>query len=168
MEVKAIYFDMDGVLADFAGGAEALAGVKAPRQEDATEESDRLLWDGIRGVDRFYDRLAPLPGAVELFRALRARYGDLVQILTGIPKPKRRIPRAAEDKTAWAHRLLDPGVTVNVVFKAQKKEFCTGRDCILIDDLSDTIRDWNALGGTGILHVSVKDTKAQLHRLGIL
>lgn len=41
MEVKKIYFDMDGVLADFGRGVEELCGL--PRDCD-----DNLMWEAIK------------------------------------------------------------------------------------------------------------------------
>ena len=76
-----------------------------------------------------------MPGAKELFDAVYQKYGDKVEILTGIPKPKRNITTAAEDKTNWVHRLLGNEVKVNTVLREEKKNYCTGPDCILIDDL---------------------------------
>ena len=38
------------------------------------------------------------------------KYGEKVEILTGVPKPKRGMHTAGEDKTKWAHRIPDPVV----------------------------------------------------------
>ncbi|MBR1670802.1 MAG: hypothetical protein IJ695_08895 [Butyrivibrio sp.] len=160
---RKIYFDMDGVLADFDGGVTELCGLKPLKQgEHRSKEEDDLMWERVRGVPHFYDRLEPMPGAVELFRELYERYGDKCEILTGIPKPKRGITTAGEDKIAWAHRLLTPELKVNIVYREEKKNFCTGKDSILIDDLKSNIDDWVNYGGTGILHISSEDTRLQL------
>ena len=102
MEVKKIYFDMDGVLADFAGGVRELCGMEPVSQnaknKDSSEE-DRM-WKAIKDAGHFYDKLEILPGAKEMFDALYGLYGDKCEILTGIPKPKRGIDSAGDDKTA--------------------------------------------------------------------
>ena len=44
----------------------------------------------------------------------------------------------------------------------EKMNFCTGVDCILIDDLQKNISDWEALGGIGILYTSAESTLEKL------
>ncbi|MBR5357906.1 MAG: hypothetical protein IK128_01685 [Clostridiales bacterium] len=157
--IDKIYFDMDGVLADFDRGVEELCGLPRPGQgESRSQEEDDLMWERIRSVGHFYDKLGPMPGALEMFGALRARYGDRVEILTGIPKPKRGITTAGEDKTTWVRRLLGENIVVNIVYRAEKVNYCKGPGCILIDDLLVNIGDWEAAGGTGILYRGPEET----------
>jgi hypothetical protein len=47
-----------------------------------------------------------------------------------------------------------------------KHEF-SGKNRILIDDRADTIENWNAKGGIGILHTSANNTIKQLKQLGL-
>ena len=96
------------------------------------------------------------------------KYKDRCEILTGIPKPKRGIPTAGEDKIKWMRRMLSEDIVVNIVIREQKPEFCTGKDCILIDDLERNIKEWEAEGGTGIRHVSPEETLRQLKEMGLL
>ena len=62
-------------------------------------------------------------------------------------------------------RLLSERVVVNTVMREDKPKFCTGKGCVLIDDVERNIRDWNAMGGTGILHVDPKDTLQKLKEI---
>ena len=163
-----IYFDMDGVLADFNKGIVDLCGIAAKDQDLQTEAESEKMWEEIRKVDHFYDKLEPLPGAVKMFKLLHDKYGSDCEILTGIPKPKRHINNAGKDKISWAHRLLSPTVRVNIVFKEEKKRFCEGKDSILIDDLQKNIDEWREYGGTGILHKSTGDTMKILKNLSII
>ena len=164
-----IYFDMDGVLADFDGGVTKLCGLKPLSQgKGRSEEEDNRMWEKIRKVGHFYDKLEPMPGAVELFKEIYEIYGDKCEILTGIQKPKRGIETAGEDKTAWAHRLLSQELKVNIVYREEKKNFCKGAGSILIDDLKSNIDDWVSYGGTGILHISASDTRQRLIEQGLL
>lgn len=170
MEVKKIYFDMDGVLADFAGGVRELCGMEPVSQnaknKDLSEE-DRM-WKAIKDAGHFYDKLEILPGTKKMFDALYGLYGDKCEILTGIPKPKRGIDSAGDDKTAWVRRLFAKDIKVNIVYREEKARFCTGKDCILIDDFDKNIREWEAMGGTGILNKSVSQTMTDLKKLGII
>lgn len=170
MEVDKIYFDMDGVLADFDRGVIELCGL-TPLSQNAKhrdEAKDDAMWAEVKKVDHFYDVLELKPGAKEMFDAVWGKYGDRCEILTGIPKPRRGIASAADDKVAWTRRLLSETVVVNIVFSEEKPRYCSGKGCILIDDREDNIRDWIGMGGTGILHVSSEDTLARLRDMGVL
>lgn len=168
MVVGKIYFDMDGVLADFDRGVRELCGMDTPDQSGRTPEQDDLMWEKIREVGHFYDKLELMPGAEEMFGAVYGRYGDRCEILTGIPKEKRKILTAKDDKIAWMRRLLSKTVGINVCYRAEKIQKCTGPDAVLIDDLQKNIDEWKAAGGTGILHVSAEQTMRELRELGAL
>jgi len=163
MKIKTIYFDMDGVLADFDRGILELCGLKPLNQAEKTEEDDDRMWEAVKKVGHFYDKLEPMPGALELFQTLNGKYD--VEILSGIPKPRRGILTAGEDKISWAHRLLDPGMKVNIVFREEKKNYVTGPDCILIDDLEKNIKEWQECGGTGILFTSADQALEEIARI---
>ena len=169
MTVDRIYFDMDGVLADFARGVRELCGIVAFIQgKEQDEAQDNRMWDVIRKVGHFYDRLALMPGAKEMFDRVRAKYGERCEILTGIPKPKRGILTAGEDKEKWMRRLLSADIRMHIVLREEKTKHCAGKGSILIDDLEENIREWEEKGGTGILHRSAKETLKELERLGLL
>ena len=164
-----IYLDMDGVLADFDRGVNELCGMEAGTQSTKGDKaSDDRMWAAIREVGHFYDKLELMPGAKEMFDRIRAAYGDRCEILTGVPKPKRGITTAGDDKKSWTKRMLSDTVVVNTVLREQKPNFCKGKDCVLIDDLEGNIRDWEEMGGTGILHKSAEETLRELEKRGLL
>lgn len=165
MEIKKIYFDMDGVLSDFDRGIEELCHMPPRNQEYTSEAQDDLLWSRVREIPHFFGQLETMPGAEEMFRRIYAVYGDKCEILTGIPKECRGIVDAAADKKAWIARRFTNEIVVNTVHKVEKKNFCLGPGYILIDDLAPTIRDWNARGGNGILHTSIEETLRQLEEI---
>lgn len=166
MEIRKIYFDLDGVMADFDRGVYELCGMDAFSHED--DKSDDIMWLRIKEVGHFYDKLELMPGAKELFDDLYAKYGDKCEILSGIPKPRRGITTAGEDKISWVRRMLSKNVKVNIVYKEDKPDYCTGEDCILIDDLPVNIRAWEDMGGTGIINSGADDTRQTLVEMGIL
>ena len=168
MNVKKIYFDMDGVLANFDKGVEELAGFSIVKQDVAEKMADEEMWHKIKEVEHYYDRLELMPGAEEMFHTIYDKYKEKCEILTGIPKPRRGILHAAEDKTKWVRRLLSKDIVVNICFKEEKKNLCTGPDCILIDDLPPNIAAWKERGGTGILHKSAEETMEQLRDMGVI
>ena len=158
MMIEKIYFDMDGVLADFDRGLAELTSVPIKDQSSRTEQEDNELWDGVRSVGHFYDKLEPMPGALEMFRTLYKKYGDKCEILTGVPKPKRNVPEAADDKRKWIERYFGPEVVVNITYAAEKKNYCKGKGYILIDDLERNIKDWTMNGGTAIYYKTPEET----------
>ena len=162
MQIEKIYFDMDGVLADFDRGIKELCGLEPLDQANKSPKDDDIMWEKVKEVGHFYDKLELMPGALEMFATLYGKYGDKCEILSGIPKPRRGITTSGEDKTAWAHRLLSEKLKVNIVFREEKKNYVTGPGCILIDDLEKNIREWNEAGGTGILFTSAEDVLAQI------
>ena len=169
MKAEKIYLDMDGVLADFDRGVRELCGMEPQPQTGKTDpHQDDLMWDAIRKVGRFYDKLELMPGAKEMFGRIWEKYGSRCEILTGIPKPERGILTAGEDKIRWMRRMLSEDVKVNIVLRKEKLQYCTGPESVLIDDREDTIRDWEEKGGTGILHVGAKETLEKMEELGLL
>lgn len=165
MEISRIYFDMDGVLADFDSGVEGLAHFPRHNQADQDDEKVDAMWEAVRAVSHFYDRLEPLPGALEMFCKVRDKFGDRVEILTGLPKPYRNIPDAESDKRRWVSRLLSDKIVVNACIREDKIKYCRDASCVLIDDLESNIEAWRKHGGTGLLHISPEDALKKLHEL---
>ena len=169
MEIEKIFFDMDGVLADFDRGIIKLCNMTPlPLNGPKDDEYEIRMWDEIRKVGHFYAKLEIMPGAKELFDIVRNAYGERCEILTGIPKPKRNVPEAAQDKLDWIKRYLSDNVKANLVLRDEKKSFCKGAAFVLIDDMEKTIEEWNSLGGTGVLHTTPENTLKALRELGIL
>ena len=88
---------------------------------------------------------------------------------TSTPRPKSKPPAstitASEDKINWTKRLISDKIKINICYRAEKANFCTGADCILIDDYDKNIREWEALGGTGILYTNIEDVKNALNKI---
>jgi hypothetical protein len=52
-------------------------------------------------------------------------------------------------------------------YNRANKQLFAGPNRILIDDMKQTIDEWNAKGGIGIFHTSAADTIKQLKKLGL-
>lgn len=163
-----IYFDMDGVLADFSCGVEELARFVQHSEQGEDEAEEDRMWAAISRVPHFYDRLEPIGGSLELFREVHALYGDRCELLTGVPSARRNVRGAGEDKVSWAGRMLPEGVKVNLVLRKQKRGFANGAGSILIDDYVKNTSEWEGSGGTAILFADADGARAELRRLGIL
>ncbi len=168
-KVEKIYFDMDGVLANFDLGVKEICGMEAPDQNSKHKnpEYDDEMWKRVKQAGHFYDYLELLPGARKLFDYVYNRYGDRCEILSGIPKPRRGIDTAGEDKINWVRRLLSKDIKVNIVFREEKPNYCKGIGCVLIDDYTKNIREWEEMGGTGVLNENAAKTLEKLKEMGI-
>lgn len=175
-EVEKIYFDMDGVLADFERGVREICGIEPPPQPQDLSEEEKLakkaaddhMWELIREAGNFYYRLELMPGAKELFDAVYSKYGDKVEILTGVPKVKRHIDSAESDKERWVREKLSKDVGFNAGPREEKIKKAKGKGCILIDDMALNISDWEDAGGTGIRNIDAASTMEKLKEMGIL
>ena len=164
MSLKKIYFDMDGVLADFRRGVRELAGFQMSQtdQDSVLENEDDAMWEAVSRVEHFYDRLEPLSNGIKMFRFVEKKYPGSIEVLTGIPKPRRGILNAGEDKISWVKRILGEDIPVHIVFKEDKKNYCKGKDYVLIDDRRTNIEEWEEAGGTGILYKEPGQTEEKL------
>ena len=98
MEVEKIYFDMDGVHADFERGVKEISGLMSPSQNaNHHKAGDDEMWARIKACSHFYDKLELMSGAKDMFDAVYGKYGAKCEILTGIPKSRREIADAAEE-----------------------------------------------------------------------
>lgn len=157
MNIERIYFDMDGVLADFDRGVEEILGFKGEWKEE--------YWDEMKKHPHFYYDLKPVEGALDLFKKTREQYGDRCQILSAYPKPFRGIDEAYNDKIRWINRYLGNGVTVNLVFREEKINYCNNSNCVLVDDYDLNIDEWCDKGGTGILFKNVTQAVAEIEKM---
>ena len=53
MDIKKIYIDMDGVLADFDGGLLEFLGIEPRPQEDQPEDYQIRMWQAIKDYGHF-------------------------------------------------------------------------------------------------------------------
>ena len=170
-----VYFDMDGVLADFDGRMLEKFGINPADRNDRKKVRDRAkfddeLWAKVREeAPRYFLELEPFPDALALLRETIERLGvENVAILTAVPKPERGIVHAAADKEAWIRRHVGPDIEVRIGLRAEKAASAQSADDILIDDNEGNIKEWEAAGGAGILHTTAGATRARLVELGVL
>lgn len=152
-----IYCDLDGVLVDFAGGYFKLTGLNISKYQPSTPQfwipvdregprwwatlnwmnDGKLLWDYIKG---YKPHILSSPS-----RSNSSRIG----------------------KDAWVKMNLKPDYKSLLLYPRHEKQNFAGENKILIDDMANTIEEWNAKGGIGIHHTSTADTIKQLKELGL-
>lgn len=163
MKIDKIFIDMDGVLADFDRGVKELLNLEPLNQEENHPELTEQLFQAIQSYPDFYWNLKPIEGAIELLNDLKEKY--TIEILTGIPKPERGIVEAKDNKVKWIEKYFGKEIPVNAVLRKDKRNFVENNRCVLIDDFTENIEQWEKAGGIGILFKSANQVYEELERI---
>jgi hypothetical protein len=145
MPDRQLYLDCDGVLADFDRGAELVLGMP-PRAYERRHGRGRF-WARLAQAPEFFARLPLMPGATELFAAVRHLHPV---ILTGLPRGNW----AAAQKVRWAAHHF-PGTRIITTLAADKRDHCRSGD-VLVDDTLKYRHLWEGAGGIFIHYQGVE------------
>ena len=174
-----LYFDMDGVLADFAAAANKLDGFREDLNQatknmtDEQREAKKKYWLEIEQISDFWSGMKPIQD-VEQVLELAQKIGELF-ILTKTPSANKfvngqeYVNKIADAKRQWIKKHFSKYFEdKNVIVCSGKKGDLINPDenCILIDDRTDNIEQWCSCGGTGVLFVSPEDACMQLTKIG--
>ncbi|HYD32915.1 MAG TPA: hypothetical protein VEB64_18925 [Azospirillaceae bacterium] len=147
-----LFLDLDGVLADFDRGVEAVTGRRPERL--ALKE----MWRALARQPDFFGTLEFMEDALVLWEFCRPHRPT---ILTGLPLGSW----APEQKRRWVARMLGADVPVITCMTREKARFSRpGR--VLVDDRDNTRNAWEAAGGVFVLHTSAAQSVAVLKDLG--
>lgn len=153
-----IWFDLDGVLADFDKAANRVLGGDHYRYTFVY--GDDLLWQRLHSSGSFFANMEMMPGAQMMLDHVDI---DRVKVLTALPKTET--DRVRQQKEEWVWSWLPGDVPVVTCFTKDKPNFCQPGD-ILIDDRAVNMKAWEEKGGRFILHTDAMSTLAQLERMG--
>ena len=114
---------------------------------------------------KFFASLKPLPDAMELLWPYINNSNHEVKLLSApiqirqgySPVEEATIMTTEEGKKQWADKWLNPPPSEVIITPARFKQDCAKSGMIphiLVDDRVETIREWNAHGGIGILHIT--------------
>jgi 5'(3')-deoxyribonucleotidase len=147
MKKQSIYVDMDGVVADFEGGAATFLGYRIDPGKYYPDND----WKKIRNHKRIFRDLPKMKRAdemVNLARRFRDELGYELLFLTAMPH-NNDMHWAFWDKILWVKNYY-PDIPVHFGPRSSdKKEHCEPGD-ILIDDRSDNCDQWQAAKGIAI------------------
>ena len=149
-----LYLDCDGVLADFDAGAEAILGLRPKAFEQRYNIGK--MWAKLAGAPDFYGTLPLMPGAMELFEAVR-HLNPI--ILTGLPRGNW----AAGQKVRWAAEHF-PGTRIITCMAVDKRKHAKSGD-VLVDDMLKHRQLWEEAGGVFVHHRTVPETLQELGEL---
>ena len=149
---------MDGVLVDLLGSIKRHLGTTKLNQGMI---DDFFYSDAGMGTE-FWADAGWESGGKQLWKYIK-QYDP--HILSACPSVCNKDIKVIKGKTKWCQKNLkiDPS-KVHIVQRREKKDFAK-KDVILIDDHSKNIREWEAAGGTGVVHKNVNSTIKQLKGL---
>ncbi|MDR3473425.1 MAG: hypothetical protein P4M09_17335 [Devosia sp.] len=156
-----LYFDLDGVLADFDAGAGKVLDTDNTYKWEWIHGSE-AFWQKLNATPDFFGNLPPCPGALELWDAVKHL---APVILTALPK--KGATDVERQKREWARTHLGPDAQVITCLTHEKPNYCNPCD-ILVDDRSVNADLWARRGGHFVLHVGPLTTSNALQQLGVI
>lgn len=161
-----LYFDMDGVLADFDAMACAAHGLPYKDPYYYKLEAERgadAFWDPIYEATngKVFSNLPPIWPGIQSLKLLHHMvrvdllpHVQAVRVLTKLPRRDSQRNVCADQKVEWLRAYLpqlDDTDIICVPGDKAKATYCTPGD-ILIDDHGKNWSEWWDAGGCGILH----------------
>jgi phosphoglycolate phosphatase-like HAD superfamily hydrolase len=148
---------MDGVLVDFEKGYYDLTGTSTKQ----FPKGDNSFWQPISDAGaEFWATLPWMPDGKELWNYIKKYKPNILSSPSQDPSSK-------VGKEAWLQMNLQSGYKKAYFYNRANKQLFSDKNRILIDDLPNTINEWNAKGGIGILHTSAANTIKELKKLGL-
>ena len=190
-----IFFDMDGVLANFKKGLVDY-DVVSQDIDIGGHPVDKIDWDKFKGStieDNVYFKLEPFEDTLNFVKELRDK-GYEVRVLTGLPRDKdpakdkdgndmyrtdrygKQVPvyrpcsASSHAKRAWLDKHGLEDVKMTGCFAYQKPQFMVDNS-ILIDDKESNCKAWNTaaekkgFNSVAILHENINLTKEKVYEL---
>ena len=157
-DLPEIYCDLDEVLVDFIGSADAAVGGNFAKADKETR------WNIINQIKGFWANLSWKPNAKRLHDFIIKYDAHVLSAFTG------RDPTSKVGKMKWVKKNTEfKRANIHLVLRSQKKSYAKTKEekpNVLIDDYDKNIKEWEAAGGIGILHIDVGKTINKLKGLG--
>lgn len=162
--IKTIYFDVDGVIADFDKYARE-HGVEG----NDVKIDELMIKEVPNGLFRNLDLMHDASHTWNLMHKLRKK-GYSVELLTAVGDPtKGKNPEPAiKDKKAWLDEYGFSTFKANFTFTGMDKAKFAKPSSLLIDDMHKNIAYFISAGGHAILHRSALETESKLRAMNIL
>ena len=145
-----VYFDMDGVLADFDGQFTRLTGRKWDHNAQWSKEEK---WEMISKHPYFFRDLPWMKGALAMVQYVHYANPFSTYVPGIMSAASTHIEQSADQKRIWLGRelpILNGRPNIHIVAHREEKAAYARPGAILVDDHKLNIEDWNAAGGIGI------------------
>lgn len=153
-----IYCDLDGVLVDFVAGYFKLTSIDTSNKY---EPSTPQFWAPVdKEGPSFWANLHWMPDGKILWDYIKKRKPYILS-----SPSKSNSSRVGKD--AWVRVNLKSDYKSLLLYPRHEKQNFSGENHILIDDMANTIEEWEAKGGIGIHHTSATNTINKLKDLGL-
>ena len=112
----------------------------------------------VQDPGQFFYNLPKLSDGTDLLWPFITSLGNTVKVLSAPINSTKGMP-AEQGKIMWVQENLTPQPSDIIIVPAVEKQnyavsLTTGKPNILIDDKEETIQQWRAAGGVGILHLT--------------
>ncbi len=166
-----LYFDIDGVLADFDSMTSGAAELNHPSSEMTPEmrEAKKKFWLNIEQNFSFWADMPVMENIQELLTVAKS-IGEIF-VLSKTPGAKhflsgqKYVDFVADEKRKWiAKNLGEFFNTEHVIICDGKKGklIQPNKNDILVDDRPENIKEWESCGGRGILFINSISAKQEL------
>ena len=159
--VKEVFVDLDGVLANFSKGFKDKYGFEITDFNSRTKEekeSHEKMWP----KDALFLDMPVLEGAVALLLLIE----ELGYVPTILSSCGKHDPRAnAEDKKIWIETYFPFFEFKDFKWVAKSKhkgKYAVDKNSILIDDFHICVEVWEEAGGTAIHYTTYEETKDEI------
>lgn len=158
--INIVYFDMDGVLADFEKTLSRMVG--KPFDEILHESGDDPIGDYLLQLThskKFFEKMDAMPEFPIFHRLifeLLSQKNLEVMILTATGSPNPETVR--DQKKAWLRNNGLERIPVIDVLKSRYKCEYASPDSLLIDDREKAVMPFVENGGKAILHHNIRET----------
>lgn len=166
-----LYFDIDGVLADFDSMTSGAAELNHPSSEMTPEmrEAKKKFWLNIEQNFSFWADMPVMENIQELLTVAKS-IGEIF-VLSKTPGAKhfisgqKYVDFVADEKRKWiAKNLSEFFNTEHVIICDGKKGklIQPNKNDILVDDRPENITEWESCGGRGLLFKNSTSAKQEL------
>lgn len=157
--VKTVYFDMDGVLADWVDGFKKLfPQVPYSEYNALTRQEQKVYRKELDGNGHFYRDLHPFMPVVHALIELK-NAGYQVEILSSVGTLFPDL--VIQQKKAWLNEHVQVDVIANFVNKSEHKARYATEHTLLLDDRSKSVDPFLLAGGKAVIFHGDSVSKAE-------
>ena len=157
--IRTVYFDMDGVLADWVEGFEKLfPQIPYSKYNALSKEEQNIYRKELDGNGHFYRGLHPFMPVVKALSELKA-LGYQVEILSSVGTLFPDL--VIKQKKAWLAEYVEAGIVANFVNKSGHKARYATENTLLLDDRSRSVDPFLKAGGKSLIFHGASVSQAQ-------